>query len=157
MSEKVDSVSYDRETGLIPAGHPAPCGDLITQAVDDTQAVHNFDGSPAHQFKLTALAIGQTCKGGRESVGETIHIQYWYAHRCSSVNDHGEIESWYRTVLITPEGRAYAFGSTSVFKMLCEIIKHFGRGKLDPPVVVKVRQIVLGPDRSMISLEPVEV
>jgi hypothetical protein len=146
---------YEGQGAMIEGSVGHPAFDLARAVESDAGAIHNFDGDAANQFRLNAIAIGPTAASGREMVGQTIAVKYFYIHQVESVDARGEISRWPRCVLITAEGLAYSFGSWGVFDMLKLMIRHFGRTAWNPPRVVKVKQVTTRSGNTMLTLDMV--
>ena len=140
------------ETGTADLGESR---DLLSRSDQSLYSSHNFVGSKEELFRLTSLALGHGCLAGSDHIGAVIEVKFWFVHEVSRVNNHGEVETWPRTVLITPEGKAYSFGSHGVFDSVKLIAQFYGRKPLDPALKFRVVQLTTANKNRLTILEQV--
>ena len=147
----------NRGNGMIEADHVdmGESRDLLSRSDQSLYSSHNFAGSKEELFRLTALALGHGCLPGSDHIGAIIEVKFWFVHEVSRVSNNGEVETWPRTVLITPEGKAYSFGSHGVFDSVKLIAQFYGRRPLDPALKFRVVQLTTANKNRLTILEQV--
>ncbi|KKN24607.1 hypothetical protein LCGC14_0893300 [marine sediment metagenome] len=101
--------------------------------------LHNFGGTPEHQFRMIALATGPNVKKYTDTVGKVINVQYFYCHQVRlDGKTPGEFVDALRCVLIDSDGTAYGFVSEMLAKDLARMIRFFGVRPWVPPIAVSV-------------------
>jgi hypothetical protein len=117
-------------------------------------AIHNFDVGPLEAWKLTAFAAGPGCRPGKEILGQTFPLRYWFLHQVGIQQEDGEIVQVIRTVLFDPSGNAYSFSSEGVYASLKLLIQSMGDGPYDPPLSIVVREKSVRSGRAFYWIEP---
>ena len=116
----------------------------------------NFDQSPQQNWFLESKAKGSEVEDGSSLIDQVIEVRWFLIHEVEfSPDEHGEISSAYRTVLITPEFRCIQFVSDGVLKSLNIAIRRMGQKTFDPALKVVVKQITTRSKRKMLVLDPV--
>lgn len=111
--------------------------------------VDNFDGDDQQRFRLRMLAMNDA-EPVADHLNEKIPVRYWMCHEVQIADEQGEVEDCVRTVLITPDGKAFACVSFVVAKAVREICRTYGQDPLDPPLPVKISQKSKGAKRMYI-------
>ena len=116
----------------------------------------NFDQSAQQNWFLESKAKGSEVEDGSSLIDQVIEVRWFLIHEVEfSPDEHGEISSAYRTVLITPEFRCIQFVSDGVLKSMNIAIRRMGKKTFDPALKVVVKQITTRSKRKMLVLDPV--
>lgn len=124
-------------------------------AVDNGDAiVHNFDGNPLNQYRLTAIATGGACLPF-EKMPDPFDLKYWFCHRIEmSAQNTGEFIQPIRTVLIDKKSNAVSFVSDGIARELDTLRSIFGDGPYTEAMVVKVEKIQTRSKTSTYTMGP---
>jgi len=108
--------------------------------VKDVNCLHNFGKNKQEVWRMTALATAGAAVSKEDSMGKSIPVKWFYAHKVwLPVKDRpGEYNEAIRTVLIDADKHCYQFVSEGIADDLYALVNISGLEPFDPPVAMKV-------------------
>lgn len=120
-------------------------------------SISNFPGDAITRWKLESSATSE-CLGRKEAIeAGTIPVKYVYCHKVlvESING-GELVDAIRTVLITPNGKAFGFVSNGIAASAAQLLKLLVANPKLSPISVRVVESETRKGRRVLSLVPAE-
>lgn len=123
--------------------------------VSGQQHLATFDPTTADGAKMLISATMGECTDIKDTLNTEIAISHLYAHPAQRVDPAtGEVSSWIRIVLLTPDGKAISCGSMGIGKSLGLISLMRGNPPWIPAVRCTVKAEDIGGGRNFYKLIP---
>jgi len=120
----------------------------------DAEVTMSFDPRTPEGAELLFIATLDKLTRLSDMAGETIYVRDIFAHPAEREDDKGEVTRFIRSVIITPDKKAYDCGSEGVRKTIVLLRSVRGTPPWDPPIRVKVIRQQTRAGRNWMFLRP---